>query len=169
MINQLQSSGWSQAGARSATPASARLSGPGSMLWGGREDEGDGWTGEGGPPGRPVTPWGLDSLGSGEAGDEPARAGGPLGTQPLDVCDIERGRGTHPSVDSLDKLATALGYSRVDLLRASGVIEAAGPRENDDERRMLAVYRDLTEAGRMSVLRFARFVHATSISGCRAR
>jgi transcriptional regulator with XRE-family HTH domain len=76
------------------------------------------------------------------------------------VCDIERGRGTHPSVDSLDKLATALGYSRVDLLRASGVIETAGPRENDEERRMLAVYRDLTEAGRMSVLRFARFVHA---------
>jgi transcriptional regulator with XRE-family HTH domain len=76
------------------------------------------------------------------------------------VCDIERGRGTHPSVDSLDKLATALGYSRVDLLRASGVIETAGPRENGEERRMLAVYRDLTEAGRMSVLRFARFVHA---------
>lgn len=76
------------------------------------------------------------------------------------VCDIERGRGTHPSVESLDKLATALGFSRVDLLRASGVIETAGPRENDEERRLLTIYRDLSDTGRMSVLRFARFVHA---------
>lgn len=77
------------------------------------------------------------------------------------VCDIERGRGAHPSVGTLDKLGAALGFSRVDLLRASGVIEsAAGPRESDEERRILSVFRDLTEAGRISVLRFARFVHA---------
>ena len=77
------------------------------------------------------------------------------------VCDIERGRGAHPSVETLDKLGAALGFSRVDLLRASGVIETVtGPRETDEERRMLAVFRDLTEAGRISVMRFARFVHA---------
>jgi transcriptional regulator with XRE-family HTH domain len=77
------------------------------------------------------------------------------------VCDIERGRGAHPSVETLDKLGAALGFSRVDLLRASGVIEtASGPRESEEERRMLAVFRDLTETGRLSVLRFARFVHA---------
>jgi transcriptional regulator with XRE-family HTH domain len=76
------------------------------------------------------------------------------------VCDIERGRGAHPSVETLDKLGAALGFSRVDLLRASGVIETVtGPRETDEERRMLAVFRDLTDAGRISVLRFARFVH----------
>jgi len=76
------------------------------------------------------------------------------------VCDIERGRGAHPSVGTLDKLGTALGFSRVDLLRASGVIDTTGPRESEEERRMLAVFRDLTDGGRLSVLRFARFVHA---------
>ena len=77
------------------------------------------------------------------------------------VCDIERGRGAHPSVATLDKLAAALGFSRADLLKASGVIDqASGPRANDEERRMLAVYRDLSAAGRRNVMRFARFVHA---------
>lgn len=77
------------------------------------------------------------------------------------VCDIERGRGAHPSVATLDKLAAALGFSRGDLMKASGLIDqTSGPRENDDERRMLAVYRDLSSSGRRNVLRFARFVHA---------
>jgi transcriptional regulator with XRE-family HTH domain len=77
------------------------------------------------------------------------------------VCDIERGRGVHPSVDTLDKLAAALGQARVDLLKASGVIEPApAVRETDEERRMLSVFRDLSETGRLSVMRFARFVHA---------
>ncbi len=77
------------------------------------------------------------------------------------VCDIERGRGAHPSVATLDKLAAALGFSRADLLKASGVIDqTSGPRANDDERRMLAVYRDLSSAGQRNVMRFARFVHA---------
>lgn len=77
------------------------------------------------------------------------------------VCDIERGRGAHPSVATLDKLAVALGFSRADLLKASGVIDhASGPRANDEERRMLAVYRDLSAAGRQNVMRFARFIHA---------
>ena len=77
------------------------------------------------------------------------------------VCDIERGRGAHPSVATLDKLAAALGFSRADLLKASGLIDqAGGPRASEDERRMLAVYRDLSVAGRRNVMRFARFVHA---------
>lgn len=77
------------------------------------------------------------------------------------VCDIERGRGAHPSVATLDKLAAALGFSRADLLKASGLIDqTSGPRANDDERRMLSVYRDLSAAGRRNVMRFARFVHA---------
>ncbi len=77
------------------------------------------------------------------------------------VCDIERGRGAHPSVDTLDKLAAALGFDRIDLLKASGVIEQVdNPRESDEERRMLAVFRDLSEAGRISIMRFARFIHA---------
>lgn len=77
------------------------------------------------------------------------------------VCDIERGRGAHPSVATLDKLAAALGFSRADLLKASGLIDqTSGPRENDEERRMLSVYRDLSASGRTNVMRFARFIHA---------
>ena len=76
------------------------------------------------------------------------------------VCDIERGRGAHPSVDTLDKLAAALGLSRIDLLTASGLIEPeSNQRENDEERRMLSVFRDLSDRGRLSVMQFARFVH----------
>ncbi|MBA2468385.1 MAG: helix-turn-helix transcriptional regulator [Chloroflexia bacterium] len=77
------------------------------------------------------------------------------------VCDIERGRGAHPSVDTLDKLAAALGFARIDLLKASGVIEQGPPqRESDEERRMLSVFRDLSDGGRLSIMRFARFIHA---------
>ena len=76
------------------------------------------------------------------------------------VCDIERGRGAHPSVETLDKLAAALGLSRVDLLKASGVIDRVNDRrENSEERRMLAVFRDLSGNGRISVMQFARFLH----------
>lgn len=77
------------------------------------------------------------------------------------VCDIERGRGAQPSVTTLDKLAAALGLSRADLLQASGLIDRViTPRETEQERRILSVYRDLTDSGRASVMRFARFVHA---------
>jgi len=77
------------------------------------------------------------------------------------VCDIERGRGAHPSVDTLDKLATALGFARIDLLKASGVLDQTNDqRETDEEHRMLSVYRDLSDEGRVSVMRFARFLHA---------
>lgn len=76
------------------------------------------------------------------------------------VCDIERGRGAHPSVDTLDKLAAALGLSRIDLLKASGVIEEVNhQRESSEERRMLSVFRDLSDVGRLSVMHFARFIH----------
>ena len=76
------------------------------------------------------------------------------------VCDIERGRGAEPSLTTLDKLAAALGASRADLMRASGLIDRAlVPRESDDERRLLSVYRDLSEAGRLNIMRYARFIH----------
>lgn len=77
------------------------------------------------------------------------------------LCDIERGRGTQPSVTTLDKLAAALGASRSDLLRAAGVIEQDnGPRHSDAERRLLAVMRDLSESGQRDVVRYAKFVHS---------
>ena len=76
------------------------------------------------------------------------------------LCDIELGRGAQPSVTTLDKLATALGASRADLLRAAGVIDALPQgREHDAERRLLAVFRDLSADGRAAVERLARFVH----------
>ena len=76
------------------------------------------------------------------------------------VCDIERGRGSEPSLTTLDKLAAALGVSRADLMRAAGLIDRAlVPRESDDERRLLSVYRDLSEAGRLNIMRYARFIH----------
>lgn len=76
------------------------------------------------------------------------------------VCDIERGRGAHPSVDTLDKLAAALGAARVDLMKAAGLIgPVEGGRESPEERRLLAVFRDLSDVGQQAVLHFARFVH----------
>ncbi len=76
------------------------------------------------------------------------------------VCDIERGRGAEPSLTTLDKLAAALGASRADLMRAAGLIDRAlVSRESDDERRMLSVYRDLSEEGQRNVMRYARFLH----------
>jgi transcriptional regulator with XRE-family HTH domain len=77
------------------------------------------------------------------------------------LCDIEHGRGTQPSVVVLDKLAMALGASRWDLLRAAGILESvSGPTDNAAERRLLSLYRDLSDLGRATVERFARFVHA---------
>lgn len=76
------------------------------------------------------------------------------------VCDIERGRGSEPSLSTMDKLAAALGASRADLMHAAGFIDRAPvSRESDDERRLLAVYRDLTGEGRLGVMRYARFLH----------
>jgi transcriptional regulator with XRE-family HTH domain len=85
------------------------------------------------------------------------------------LCDIERGRGSQPSIETIDRLAVAMGYSRNDLLRAGGMIEGGpGDRPSDDERRLLAVFRDLDESGRSLVMRFARFVHADEHSWVQA-
>ena len=85
------------------------------------------------------------------------------------LCDIERGRGSQPSIETLDKLAVALGYSRNDVLRAGGLIEGgSGDRQSEDERRLLAVFRDLDDGGRSLVMRFARFVHADEHSWVQA-
>ncbi|HWV34814.1 MAG TPA: helix-turn-helix transcriptional regulator [Thermomicrobiales bacterium] len=76
------------------------------------------------------------------------------------VCDIERGRGAEPSLTTLDKLAAALGASRADLMRAAGLIDpSVALRESDDERRLLAVFRDLSDTGQLMMMRYARFIH----------
>lgn len=81
------------------------------------------------------------------------------------LCDIERGRGAQPSIETLDKLAAALGHSRNELMRAGGLIEGGtGDRHSEAERRLLAVYRDLDDAGKALVMRFTRFVHADAHS-----
>jgi len=76
------------------------------------------------------------------------------------LCDIERGRGATPSMAALDRLALALGVARTDLLQAAGVIDhPAGEGADSGERRLLALYRDLSENGKGSVERFTRFLH----------
>ncbi len=76
------------------------------------------------------------------------------------LCDIERGRGATPSMAALDRLSIALGVGRTDLLQAAGVIEhPGGEGANAGERRLLALYRDLSENGKGSVERFTRFLH----------
>lgn len=78
------------------------------------------------------------------------------------LCDIERGRGTRPSVESLDKIATALGASRLELLRAAGILETrlVTDREREAERRLIALFRDVSGDGKVAIERFARFTHA---------
>jgi transcriptional regulator with XRE-family HTH domain len=81
------------------------------------------------------------------------------------LCDIERGRGSQPSIETLDKLAAALGHSRNELMRAGGLIEGGtGDRQSEEERRLLAVFRDLDDGGKALVMRFTRFVHADAHS-----
>ena len=81
------------------------------------------------------------------------------------LCDIERGRGAQPSIETLDKLAAALGHSRNELMRAGGLIEGGtSDRHSEAERRLLAVFRDLDDAGKALVMRFTRFVHADAHS-----
>lgn len=77
------------------------------------------------------------------------------------LCDIERGRGARPSVAILARLAGALGASRLDLLRAAGAIEPGAAESGDRgvERRLLALFRALSDDGRAAVERFARFTH----------
>ena len=62
---------------------------------------------------------------------------------------------------TLDKLAAALGVSRMELLRAAGIIEPnPGQERTDRERRFAALFRDLSPKGKDAVERFARFTHA---------
>lgn len=76
------------------------------------------------------------------------------------VCDIERGRGSEPSLATLDKLSMALGTSRAELMQAAGLIDKAlVPRESDEERRLLSLFRDLSDAGQDQILRYTRFLH----------
>lgn len=76
------------------------------------------------------------------------------------VCDIERGRGNEPSLNTLDKLAGALGASRSDLMKASGLIDKAlVPKESEEERRMLQLFRDISSDGQEQVMRYVRFLH----------
>ena len=76
------------------------------------------------------------------------------------LCDIERGRGASPSVSTLDHLARALGVERADVLRAAGVLERAAGQSGDvGERRLVALYRDLSPEGKGTLERFARFLH----------
>jgi transcriptional regulator with XRE-family HTH domain len=76
------------------------------------------------------------------------------------LCDIEHGRGTQPSISVLEKLATALGATSAEILRAAGILHDGDEAEDhSNEFRLLAVYRDLSADGRIAVERFARFIH----------
>jgi transcriptional regulator with XRE-family HTH domain len=75
------------------------------------------------------------------------------------LCDIERGRGTKPSVDTLDSISSALGADRTDLLRVAGILEPLrDPEENSRERKLIAVYRGLNERNQLALESFARFL-----------
>lgn len=75
------------------------------------------------------------------------------------LCDIERGRGTKPSVDTLDSIASALGADRIELLRVAGILEPLrDPEENSRERRLIAVYRGLNERNQLNLESYARFL-----------
>ncbi len=76
------------------------------------------------------------------------------------LSEIERGKSVRPSLGTLDKLAFALGASRVELMRAAGYIEAGnGTGPDTAELQLVALYRNMTPTGRATVARFARFVH----------
>jgi transcriptional regulator with XRE-family HTH domain len=77
------------------------------------------------------------------------------------LCDIERGRGGQPSLNCLDRLATALGAERTEILAASGIL--APTRDAKRDRRvneLIAIYRGLSQSGQDSLERLARFLLA---------
>lgn len=77
------------------------------------------------------------------------------------LCDLERGRGKQPSMNVLQSLARALGEDPDELLRQAGLIQRPPEREDDlQERRMLAIFRSLSDQGQDAVERFARFLHS---------
>ncbi|MGI8476685.1 MAG: helix-turn-helix domain-containing protein [Thermomicrobiales bacterium] len=75
------------------------------------------------------------------------------------LCDIERGRGTRPSLHSMDRLAMALGVDRVELLEAAGILASgADPRQSHREGRLVTVFRGLSDGAQESLERYARFL-----------
>lgn len=75
------------------------------------------------------------------------------------LCDIERGRGTKPSVDTLDRISVALGADRTELLRLAGILEPPrDPEEHARERKLVAVFRGLSENNQHTLEAFARFL-----------
>lgn len=77
------------------------------------------------------------------------------------LCDIERGRGTKPSVEMLDRIATALGADRNELLRVAGILDPIVlPEESLRERRLVSVFRALGDSHKDAMERFGRFLLA---------
>lgn len=76
------------------------------------------------------------------------------------LSDLERGRGVRPTLPTLDRLAAALGTSNLEALWAAGLLElpSRGPRRQEEDR-LLARWRGLSEAGQAAVERFIRFVY----------
>ena len=76
------------------------------------------------------------------------------------LCDLERGRGKQPSMAVLQAIARALGEDQDEVLRQAGLLNRAPEWGNDLRgRRLLAVFRSLSEGGQESVERFARLLH----------
>lgn len=75
------------------------------------------------------------------------------------LCDIEVGRGGTPSLAVLDRLSTALGASKAELLQVAGILESIHRSAPDEtENRMLMLFRNLSPEGKETIERFARFV-----------
>jgi len=75
------------------------------------------------------------------------------------LCDIERGRGTKPSVESLDHISTALGVDRTEILRVAGILDPVrDPEETSRERRLVAIFRGLGDRNQEGLERYARFL-----------
>jgi transcriptional regulator with XRE-family HTH domain len=76
------------------------------------------------------------------------------------LSDLERGRGVRPTIPTLDRLATALGVANLDLLWAAGILHTPvrGPQRQDEDR-LLALYRGLSEHGQGAVERFIKFMY----------
>lgn len=80
------------------------------------------------------------------------------------LSDIELGRGVHPSLETLHKLASSLGVSRLHILQAAGYLDAERGRQADSaELRLIRLYRDLSPASRATTERFIQFVHTEEI------
>ena len=79
------------------------------------------------------------------------------------LCDIEHGRGTQPSLHVLQAIARSLGEDPAELMVQAGVDM---DREDDlepgsqRERRVLTMFRALSEDGQEDLERFARFLHS---------